>query len=712
MRKTFRHAGLLWLELLLSGGAGLVVADQTVYDDALVNGWQNYGWATLNYANTSPVHSGARSISVTAAAYQALYLYHASFNTTGFSNLTFWIHGGTTGGQALRVQALLIGNPQTSTNLPLLTTGWQQITLSLAALGVANQPNMDGFWIQSLSGASIPAFYVDDIQLTSAPPPAVVHVSIVATQTVRTVDARIFGLNTAVWDSVLDTTNTIGLLKEMDNQALRFPGGSLSDDYHWAANKSGTNTWQWASSFTKFTDVATNTQARVFITVNYGSGTPAEAAAWVQHANVTNQLACKYWEVGNENYGTWETDLTPRPHDPFTYATRFQDYANQMKDVDPSIKIGAVCVTGEDSYANYTDHPATNSRTHAVHNGWTPVLLTTLKSLGVTPDFLIYHRYEQAPGSENDETLLQSAATWPNDAADLRQQLTDYLGAAATNVELVCTENNSVYTNPGKQSTSLVNGLFLADSLGHILQTEFNACLWWDLRNGQESGNNNAATLYGWRTYGDYGITDSSNPSLPANRYPTFFVAKLLKYFARGGDRIVSATSDYSRLTAFAAQRQDASLSVLVINKHPTATLKANLALAGYLPNSNVVMYSYGIPQDDAARFGTGSADVAQTNIVLSPPGTNLTYAFAPYSATVLSLNPPFLNLLLAVQTNSLAQLRILGQPGLRCVIQTSSNLVSWSSIVTNTLSGEVLDWQDPDSAGVKTRFYRARWLP
>ena len=34
------------------------------------------------------------------------------------------------------------------------------------------------------------------------------------------------------------------------------------------------------------------------------------------------------------------------------------------------------------------------------------------------------------------------------------------LGAAAPNVELDCTENNSVYTNPGKQTTSLVNGLF------------------------------------------------------------------------------------------------------------------------------------------------------------------------------------------------------------------------------------------------------------
>ena len=47
--------------------------------------------------------------------------------------------------------------------------------------------------------------------------------------------------------------------------------------------------------------------------------------------------------------------------------------------------------------------------------------------------------------------------------------------AAAANVELLATEYNSVYSNPGKQMTSLVNGLFTADSIGGLLQTEYNA---------------------------------------------------------------------------------------------------------------------------------------------------------------------------------------------------------------------------------------------
>ena len=118
--------------------------------------------------------------------------------------------------------------------------------------------------------------------------------------------------------------------------------------------------------------------------------------------------------------------------------------------------------------------------------------------------------------------------------------LNDYLGKKADRVEMAVTEHNSVFSNPGKQTTSLVNGLFYADALGNLLKTEFNAMLWWDLRNGQEAGNNNSASLYGWRRYGDYGIVNAADPAGPADRYPTFYVSKLLKHFARRGERVVA----------------------------------------------------------------------------------------------------------------------------------------------------------------------------
>jgi hypothetical protein len=525
------------------------------------------------------------------------------------------------------------------------------------------------------------------------------------------VDSRFFGLNVAIWDSVFDTTNTIGLLRQLDNRVMRYPGGSAADNYHWQSNMTRDGT-TWATSFANFAHVATNTASQAFITVNYGSGTSAEAAGWVRSANITNGLGFKYWEVGNENYGNWETDTNARPNDPFTYATQFKNYATLMKAADPTIKVGAVAEVGENSYTNYVDHPATNSRTHVAHNGWTPVMLATMKSLGVTPDFLIYHRYAQSPGEENDSLLLQSASSWTDDAADLRQQLNDYLGAAATNIEIDCTENNSVYTNPGKQSASLVNGLFLADSIANAMQTEFNTVLWWDLRNAQEGGNNNSASLYGWRNYGDYGIADSSDPSSAVNRYPTFYAAKLLKYFARGGDRVVRATSDSPLLSAFAALRTSGFLSLLFINKAATNSVNANISVTGYRVSSNAAVFSYGMPQDNAAGVNNvAGADIAKTNLVVG--GTNFTYTFAPYSITVIAIasNSVVAVQPLAIQSNGLT-LQISGLPDLRYMIQSSSNLIAWPSLVTNTMTGATENWLDTAATNSPLKFYRSAWLP
>jgi hypothetical protein len=230
---------------------------------------------------------------------------------------------------------------------------------------------------------------------------------------------------------------------------------------------------------------------------------------------------------------------------------------------------------------------------------------------------------------------LLSSGTWATDAADLRQQLNDYLGAAAPGVELDCTENNSVYSNPGKQTTSLVNGLFLADSVCAAMNTEFNSVMWWDLRNGQETGNNNSAGLYGWRLYGDYGVVDSADPANPVDRYPTFYVAKLLQYFARGGDQLITASSDYSLLSVCATKRANGSLGLLVINKSATAALNANISISGATPASSGSLYTYGIPQDNATKTGTGSADVAVSSV--SGLGTSFPRSFPAYSATVIA---------------------------------------------------------------------------
>jgi DNA-binding CsgD family transcriptional regulator len=69
-----------WVILLARDGPAQ--APLPVYADYLVNGFQDWGWATRNYVNTSPVHSGACSVAVTfSSAWDGLRIYRPDFDS-------------------------------------------------------------------------------------------------------------------------------------------------------------------------------------------------------------------------------------------------------------------------------------------------------------------------------------------------------------------------------------------------------------------------------------------------------------------------------------------------------------------------------------------------------------------------------------------------------------------------------------------------------
>jgi alpha-L-arabinofuranosidase len=707
--RSFKNLACVFMLSMAWAQLARAQANLPVYTDHLVNGFQDWSWAARNLTNASPVHSGNNSIRVSAMASQALYIHHADFDTTLYTNISFWINGGASGGQPLQISGILGTSSQSPTSLPILpANSWQQLSIPLTSLGIANKTNCTGFWIQMKGGGNTNDFFVDDIQLISKPGPAQTHITVNVNQPLRQVDARLFGVNTAIWDANFDKPETLSLLREMGCLALRFPGGSLSDQYHWATGKSLTNTWSWATSFNNFVHIATNLGANVFITVNYGTGTPAEATNWVRNANIINHYGFKYWEIGNEVYGTWETDTNTKSNDAFTYATRAKDYILQMKAVDPTIKVGVVAAPGESSYVNgNTSHPAYNPRTGQTNYGWTPVLLTTLKSLNVTPDFIVHHRYPEYTGSESDPFLLQDSVGWSADAADLRQQIKDYFSDAGTNIELVCTENNSNSGDQGKQSVSLVNALYYADSLGQLMKTELNALVWWDLRNGRDTKGSMDPVLYGWRLYGDLGMIDSLT-----NRYPPFYAAKLMQYFARPGDTVLSASSDYPLLASYAVRRSNGVVNLLMINKDSANSFPAQITVDGFSPNDAARITTYGIPQDNAAQSGIGSPDIAQTNF--SGASSNFSYAFPPYSLTLFTFSPAAPKLVPGSPSVQAGQfiMQLQGQAGVRYVLQTSTNLESWVPVSTNLLSSSSVNLTNAVNIGASSQFWRAIWEP
>ncbi len=355
----------------------------------------------------------------------------------------------------------------------------------------------------------------------------------------------------------------------------------------------------------------------------------------------------KYWEVGNEEYGSWEIDHhgTPGPggvstgaqHDPATYAAFAETFAQFAAEIDPGISIG---IDSEDP-------------TGASDNDWTENVLTQGLAIGFVPGFISDHSYMQAPGQESDSTLLLDTVTDPNSLLDWSTRYADYeallqqvLGSQASSVTVMATEFNSVYSDPGKQSTSLVNGLFIADSIGSLLDSGYTGGFVWDLRNGWSTTGNNSPTLYGWREGGDYGLLGDPNTSDPPSTgpyvpYPSYFAEQLASQIVQAGGEVVSASSNFEDLSAYAVMEANGQLELLVINKDPDAALNEQFSIQGFTPNGDAQLWQYGEAQDYAQSQTTnGSAALANFTTTLALNGSSFNYTFPAYSMTVLDLMP------------------------------------------------------------------------
>ena len=228
-------------------------------------------------------------------------------------------------------------------------------------------------------------------------------------------------------------------------------------------------------------------------------------------------------------------------------------------------------------------------------------------------------------------------------ATDYDNLLTQYLGTAGKNVQLLATEFNSVYSNPGKQTTSLVNGLFLADSLGAMLETPYDGADVWDLRNGWSTSGNNSSSLYGWREGGDYGLLGSPGSTAPSSGtyipYPTYFAEQLDSKIVQSGGSVVQASSSDQNLTTYAVLEPNGHLDLLVINKNGSSALTGQFELANYVPAAQATVWQYGEAQDTAqSQSSSGASALYNGTATLTVNGSTFSYTFPAYSMTVLDL--------------------------------------------------------------------------
>lgn len=202
-------------ELVSARSESLTAKNASIYRDALVSPWENYSWAAVNLASSSPVAAGTRSIAATLGPWQGVYFHRGAFPSSDYSALTLSVNGGAKGaGAVVRVRAVLSTGAWTSgVNLGPACSGgsipanrWATCRISMASLAPAGAA-ITGIALQEWSGVTLPTLYFDEIGLEAAAPAVSVTVapqapSVTAGQTVKFSASVKGSSNTAVTWSV------------------------------------------------------------------------------------------------------------------------------------------------------------------------------------------------------------------------------------------------------------------------------------------------------------------------------------------------------------------------------------------------------------------------------------------------------------------------------------------------------------------------------
>ncbi len=511
-----------------------------------------------------------------------------------------------------------------------------------------------GFFLDDWASKSftVPAF-------TPAPPvltPATDTIKIDADIVLTKVSKYLFGANSNLWmGQVVTVPNLMQYITDLSPNVIRGPAGSVSDVYFWNATTTpsdvpaslldangnststtywyGQNTQSWTLALDNYYALLQQTNSVGLQTVNFGysrygtSANPVVAAAhlaadWVRYDNGRT----KFWEIGNENYGNWESgyliDTTlstykqPRIITGINYGQNFLVYADSMRNAAQSIgvdiKIGALLLGGPVNGSNQVGN-------------WNSTALT---AIGNNADFFIIHDYypdesyaTNAPGSQ----ILSDAISVP--ATDMNYLNSNIPGSGVSLKPVAMTEFN-ISSQGSQQQISFVNAMAGVLTDGELMKNHFGQGSRWDLANGW-SGGNDQGMFYNSANAGDPDPSETNwNPR--ACFYTLYYFQRFM------GDRLVNSTSTNSSLSAYSSTFAASNNIASVIVNTGTLDKVVDVNINHFPMGTNVYFYTLKGGTDN----GEFSAKVSVNGVAGSQAiGGPLNYASIPASSTTRTGN-------------------------------------------------------------------------